>query len=216
MFDFLSDLDAYFCEKYANYDKLCTLSGYQMPQMKATRVLENGRTYAYTLPSETMRLATQENKEDILKTLKENVLDKSFSFSFRPCGFFTRFRNFFVKDAFYKEWKKIFEKYNISKEEAHSHLDVAEEVWENIWKGKFLPTKNLLYSFALTSHISYEDTKMLLAYCDEGFDFRSEKDVVVSYLLEQKVYNPEMVNVALREYKIINLFIKPAQMVDKQ
>ena len=33
MFDFITDLDEYFCEKYANYDKLCVLNGYKMPVM---------------------------------------------------------------------------------------------------------------------------------------------------------------------------------------
>lgn len=208
MFDFLNDLDAYFCEKYANYDKLCAMQGYKIPQMKASKILENGRTYAYTLPMETMRLALQEEKTEILKTLKENIVDKTFSFSFKPCGFFGRIRNVFVKDAFYKKFREVFAKYNLTEKEAFSRLDISEEIWQNICKGKFYPTKNLIFSFALTSHISYEDTQMLLAYCGAQFDFRVEKDVVISYLLEQKVYNYEMVKTALNEYKIINLFIK--------
>ena len=27
-FDFIEDLDEYFCEKYANYDHICILKGY--------------------------------------------------------------------------------------------------------------------------------------------------------------------------------------------
>ena len=87
MFDFIADLDAYFCEKYANYDKLCVLPGYRMPKMHATKIDEFGRTYAYTLPANTMRLATQENKDELLKTLKAQIFDRTFSFSFLPLGF---------------------------------------------------------------------------------------------------------------------------------
>ena len=57
MYDFIADLDEYFCEKYANYDKLCVLDGYRMPKMQTSEVRADGRTYAYTLPANTMRLA---------------------------------------------------------------------------------------------------------------------------------------------------------------
>ena len=56
------DFDGYFCEKYANYDKLCVLPGYKMPLMQASEVDAFGRTRAYTLPADTMRLALQEKK----------------------------------------------------------------------------------------------------------------------------------------------------------
>ena len=72
MYDFIADLDGYFCETYANYDKLCVLPGYVMPVMQRSEVREDGRTYAYTLPADTMRLAKQEKKEEILAELKKN------------------------------------------------------------------------------------------------------------------------------------------------
>jgi hypothetical protein len=86
MYDFITDLDGYFCETYANYDKLCILPGYVMPVMQRSEVREDGRTYAYTLPAETMRLANQEKKEEILRELKSRLTDITFSFSFRPVG----------------------------------------------------------------------------------------------------------------------------------
>ena len=80
----LTDLDEYFCKKYANYDKLCTLPGYRMPKMQTSEVREDGRTYAYTLPANTMRLALQENNAELLADLKTKLQDKTFSFSFTP------------------------------------------------------------------------------------------------------------------------------------
>ena len=88
MFDFIADLDAFFCEKYANYDKLCVLEGYKRPVMQATRVNEDGTTYSYTLPMETMKLANQEKKEQLLKELKTKFVDNTFSFSFFPFSLF--------------------------------------------------------------------------------------------------------------------------------
>lgn len=208
MFDFIVDLDEYFCEKYANYDKLCILPGYVMPVMQRSEVREDGRTYAYTLPADTMRLATQEKKTELLAELKKRMTDTTFSFSFRPFGSFTRIRNRFSKFAFYKSLKAMLGKYGISGEEALKNLDVSEEIWQGILKGKFEPTKNLLYSLALTAQFSYDDTCALMMLCGYEFDFANVKDVVISYLLQQKVYNRSMIEAALSEYKIANLFIK--------
>ena len=107
MYDFIADLDEYFCEKYANYDKLCILPGYKMPMMQATELREDGRTYSYTLPANTMRLAKQEKKAALLAELKSRMTDVTFSFSFRPYGFFTKIKNSFSKYAFHKNLKKI-------------------------------------------------------------------------------------------------------------
>jgi len=207
MYDFIADLDAFFCEKYADYDKICILPGYRMPVMQATRVGENGRTYGYTLPAETMRLALQENKTELLEKLKSQMVDKTFSFSFQPVGFFVQVKNIFSKYAFHKNFKKLLKKYNIEEDKAFEGLQIAEEIKKGIMKGKYEPTKNLIYSFVLAAQISYEDAQGLLALCGEAFDFTEVKDVVLSYLLQNKVYNAAMVEAALQEYKIDNLFI---------
>ena len=132
MYDFITDLDGYFCETYANYDKLCILPGYVMPVMQRSEVRADGRTYAYTLPAETMRLANQEKKEEILRELKSRLTDITFSFSFRPVGKFARIHNLFSKFAFYKNLKLTLKKYGVSLEEAGKGLDVSEEIWKNI------------------------------------------------------------------------------------
>ena len=208
MYDFIADLDAFFCEKYADYDKLCVLPGYVMPVMQATEVRADGRTYGYTLPAETMRLAKQENKEELLKKLKNRMVDKTFSFSFKPLGFFVRVKNVFVRYAFHKQFKKFLKKYNITPETAFNGLTIADEIKQGILKGLYEPTKNLLLSFALVAHISYEDTVELLSFCGESFSFKEVKDVVIVYLLQNKLYNRGMIDAALEEYKVDNLFIE--------
>ena len=208
MYDFIADLDEYFCEKYANYDKLCILPGYKMPLMQASKIDEFGRTRTYTLPAETMRLALQEKKAELLAQLKEKMTDVTFSFSFQPMGLFASLGSKYSKYGFTKNFKKILAKYGISEEAALAGLDVSEEIWKNICKGKFLPTKNLIFSLALTAQLSYEDTEELLAYASEEFNYTIVKDVVIAYLLQNKVYAPEMIKAALNEYKVCNLFIK--------
>ena len=208
MYDFIADLDGYFCETYANYDKLCVLPGYVMPVMQRSEVREDGRTYAYTLPAETMRLANQEKKDEILVELKKRLTATTFSFSFRPVGKFERIRNLFSKFAFYKALKQMLAKYGVSFAEALEHLNISEEVWKKIEKGEFEPTQNLLYSLALTSQFSFDDTRALMHLCGYVMDFADVKDVVICYLLQQKVYNRGMIDAALKEYKVDNLFIK--------
>ena len=207
-FSFIEDLDAYFCEKYANYDKICTIEGYVIPKMHDTRIDEFGRTSAYTLPAETMRLALQENKGQILEQLKTKLTDKTFSFSIKPLGFFEQVRNLFAKGTFQKVFPAILTHYNLTPEQAFEGLDVSKEVKHLILSGRAEPTKNLIFSMALAHHFSFEDTKYLLGVCFLEFDFTCEKDVVVSYLLSNNVFNADMVASALAEYKISNLFIE--------
>ena len=110
MFDFITDLDEFFCEKYAGYDKLTVLPGYKMPVMQASKTDEFGRTYAYTLPAETMRLSAQENKAELLEEFKKKMVDKTFSFSFSVLPFFGRVKNAFSKYGVAKNLKKMLEK----------------------------------------------------------------------------------------------------------
>ena len=207
-FDFLNDLDDYFCETYANYDRLCVLPGYRMPKMQDTRVDDYGRKIAYTLPANTMRLALQENKAELLKRVKDGYLDKSFSFTFRPISLWRRFTNLFSKVTFLKVFKEIAAKHGLSAGQVFAPLNVPEEAQKGILKGKFYPSKNLLISMALTAHFNEKETKVLLDICGYEFDFEEVKDVVVTYLLLKGIYNPAMVQAALDEYGVKNLFIK--------
>lgn len=210
MYDFLTDLDGYFCEKYANYDRLCVLPGYVMPTMQRSEVREDGRTYAYTLPANTMRLAKQENKAELLATLKSRMVDTTFSFSFGPYSFFQRLSGLFRKVKPNKVLKKLLATYGITPQEALEGLNVSEEIWTKILKGEFYPTKNLIFSLALTAQFSLEDTITLLEHYAYELDYAVVKDVVIAYLLTSKVYNPAMIGAALAEYKVTNLFIKNA------
>lgn len=208
MYDFIADLDEYFCEKYANYDKLCVLDGYRMPKMQTSEVRADGRTYAYTLPANTMRLALQENKAELLIALKKQMFDKTVSFSFRPLHFFARCKNKFSKFGFPKYFRAVLNKYNADEKQVGEELALMPEIWKGICKGSFLPTKNLILSMSMAMHFSLDDTKNLLAVCGYELDYSIVKDVVISYLLTHKVYNADMIDTALKEYKVENLYLK--------
>ena len=79
---------------------------------------------------------------------------------------------------------------------------------KHVSRVEILPTKNLILSLALTAQFSYEDTEKLLAAIGEEFDYSYAKDVVVGYLLQKKVFNADMMEAALTEFKVENLFIK--------
>lgn len=208
MLDFIADLDAYFCETYANYDKLCVLKGYRMPKMQDTKIDEFGRTYAYTLPASNMRLALQENKVELLQALKKQMRDKTFSFSFRPLGFFARLKNKISRNGFVKVFKETLKKYNVAPMQVGEELNVDPKIWKQICKGNFMPTKNTVFSLALTTNLSLDDAEDLLLVCGYEMDYKIVKDVVISYLLSQKVFNRPMIDVAFLEYKVENLFLK--------
>lgn len=207
-FDFLEDLDEYFCEKYADYDRICILNGYRMPKMQTTERREDGTDYSYTLPASTMRLAAQQNKADLLRQLKEKMLDTTFSFTFHPVDFFSRIKNRFGKNSFEKLLPKVLAKYNTGAAEVGGLLDIDADVWSRICKGAYAPTKNLVFSLALAAHVSFSDACDLLAVCGFEFDYALVKDTVISYLLSKSIFNTEMVKAALKEYKVRNLFVK--------
>ena len=207
-FEFISDLDEYFCEQYANYDKICVLPGYRMPKMQDTREDEFGRKYSYTLPAKTMSLVNQEKKAELLSELKNRMSDKNFSFSFRPLGFFARLSDNGSKESFRRYFKEIARQNAIDVNSFGASLAIEPIVWKNILKGKFYPSKNLLFAIGVAGHLNYRDTRLLLEVCGYEFQFDEVLDTVVSYLLSRGVYNIAMVQAALEEYKLQPLMIK--------
>ncbi len=206
----MTDLDEYFCKKYANYDKLCVLPGYQMPKMQDSKIGADGRTYTYTLPAENMSLIRQANKDELLKALKSRMFDSTFSFSFTVLPFFRRVGNVFKKWTSGKVLRDLLERHGLTMETAGEGLAIESEIWQGIYKGKFVPTKNTVFSIALTANLTAEETDELLSVCKYEWDFTLVKDVVISYLLQHRIYNPAMIEQAFAEYNIENMFIKQA------
>ncbi len=206
-FAFIKDLDDFFCEKYANYDRICAQKGYVMPVMQSVKKDEFGRDVAYTLPSSTLRLSAQKNKEEILKNLKAGLFDEEFSFSFRPLGFFERIKTRFSKTSFPKVFPAVLQRKNLTIDDVEKTIPLETGIWKRIRLGKYAPTKNLIFSIALKNGLSDRDTLDLLKSCGFSYRMRSVKDVVAGYLLHHNITNPEMIASALAEYKITTLFL---------
>ena len=207
-FDFIKDLDEYFCEKYANYDKICVLPGYRMPTMQETKVDDFGRKYSYTLPAETMCLAKQEKCAELLAELKSRLSDKNFSFTFRPLGFFQRIYEAFSKKSFPNRLKGVCRRHNADPNLLAEGLEIDPAIWKRILKGELYPSKPLLFAMGLSAHFTYQETELLLGASGYLFDFEDVTDTVVSYLLLKEIYNQAMVQAALEEYKVLPLPIK--------
>ena len=201
-------LDDYFCETYANYDKICMLPGYQMPKMQDTKIGEDGLTYAYTLPSETMSLSRQKDKDALLKELKNRAFDQTFSFSFVVQSFFERVGNVFRKKSPGRVLRKLLARHSLSKDAMQELLTIDKEVWNGIYKGTFIPSKNAALSIAFAAEFTVEEADELFEVCGYGWDFTLVKDTVLSYLLINRVYNVEMLKSACEEYNVENLFIR--------
>ena len=95
-----------------------------------------------------------------------------------------------------------------TRESLFEAIDIDEEIWRNVKKGKFAPTKNLLFSIALAFQFSMDDVNALFLFAGYEWEYTYVKDVIISYLLINKVYNRPMIDAALTEYKVGNLFIK--------
>ena len=154
-----------------------------------------------------MRLALQENAAQLLEQLKEKISDKTMSFTFYTVDFFKRLRYRKVYLDRKEQLQGFIAKYQFDKVAAEE-IDIEPAVWENIKKGVFMPSKNLLLSLALAAHISFEDTQTLLQAFDYELDFALEKDVVIAYLLKQKIFNRDMMDAAFAEYKVRHLYLR--------
>ncbi len=194
--DFLLDLDDYFCKKYANYTKICATEGYVAPNIVRADPAEHG------LNDERYKLCYQADPFKLLNSFKENLYDAYFSFSFTPAPLMERIKDIRRKHTFKKILPAIFEKYALDINGYHEIIDISRDVWKNIVLGKYYPEKNTIYAIALTGGISRSDTADMLAVCGYEFDYSDVRDTVVSYLIDYKIYNGELIKAALNEYKI--------------
>ena len=204
MENYLKELDERFCEQYSDYVKLSALEGYVMPD--TLYVAPDGNIARRD--SSVMRLCYQKEKDELLKKLKAGIADTSFTFNFS-------FRT--LRD----KWEDMRRKYTFSKllpealkhcgetvESAGEKLEIEPRFWKKIVSGKLYPEKNTVLALALVCHMQAQDCTNLLSVCGFAFDDTSIRDVVTHYLIEHRIFNEEMRDKCLAEYKITNLPIK--------
>ena len=146
------------------------------------------------------------NIADILKEVKEKYVDNNFSFTVKVAPAKLRWKAIFHHSAVpAARIESVIEKKGFSAAEFYKEFDYPEAIWKGVLKGKYLPEKNLIYQIALITGASLEDVNELLAACGYAFDFSDARDVVIRFLLDYRITNPEMVEAAFAEYKIAPL-----------
>lgn len=201
---FLDELDEYFCANYSDYTRLSATEGYEMPEM-----LTVGANGSIVRKDESlMRLSNQRNKARILENFKRDFRDTYFTFSFCYPAFGERFKDHFRKYTFAKVLPGILAHSGETVQSAGERLAIEDKIWKAIVKGKVYPEKCTVLALALVCRLNTTDTNGLLAVCGYSMQSDNVRDVVVEYLLQQKIFNPMMRNRALKEYNLVNLPIR--------
>ena len=209
---YLKSLDEFFCAQYSDYVRLSALEGYVMPEVVSVGADGN----IQRKDSEVMRLCHQENSAALLAQLKEGLADTeyTFNFFFRPHK--DRMRDPFRKYTFAKLLPAALARVNETPQSAGEKLNIAPKYWQKIVKGKLYPEKNTVIALALVTSMKIADVNNLLNVMGFSFKKESVRDVVCEYLISNQIFNEEMRNACLDEYKITTLPIKRADATDKE
>ena len=198
---YIQALDEFFAAHYSDYVKLAALEGYRRPELLTVDRDGNiGRK-----DSSFLRLSYQAECGTLLETLKAGLVDTTFGFTFRFRTLREKWHDLFDKYTFARHLPAILSHCGETPESAGKKLSLLPEVWQGIVKGKLYPEKNTVLALALVCHIRPQDANSLLVLSGFSLDLASVRDVVVEYLLERELFNPEMRNRCLREYRIENL-----------
>lgn len=202
--EYLRALDEYFCALYSDYVRLSAIEGYAMPDV--LYVAEDGNVARRD--SSCMRLCNQKDCEGLLGKLKDTLADTTFTFSFAFPTLRERFADHFRKNTFARLLPETLRHCGETAESAGEKLDIEPRFWKRIVKGTLYPEKNTVLALALVCGMQWQDVLNLLAVC--GFEFRGDevRDVVVRYLIENRIFNERMRDDCLAEYSVTNLPIR--------
>lgn len=201
---FLAALDEYFCANYSDYVRLNALEGYKKPDI--IYIMKDGNVARRD--SSCMRLVHQEHAAELLAQFKAGYADAEFTFNFLFPPRMERLRDRFRKHTFAKLIRPILSKYNETAESAGEKLAIEPRIWKKIVKGSLYPEKCTIQALGLVCHMRQSDMQSLLNVCGHRLERESVRDVVVSYLMEQRIFNAEMRDRCLSEYRITNLPIR--------
>lgn len=204
MDSYIEALDEFFCAQYSDYVRISAIEGYKMPDVV---YVDDDGNVARRDP-ECMRLIHQPERAEILKSFKATLADTDFSFNFSLIPVSERFRARFGKYTFAKLLPGALRRAGETVESAGNKLAIETKYWNMIVKGKVYPSKNLVLALALVCRLQQEDANNLLNVCGFRLEETSVRDVVMQFLLSQKIFNETMRDGCLAEYKIENLPIR--------
>ena len=209
---YLTSLDEYFCSQYSDYARLSVLEGYVMPDV--VTVGPDGNIARKD--SAVMRLCHQKNPQELLAQLKEEMVDTEYTFNFSFRSFRDRLRDPSRKFTFAKLLPGALARANETVQSAGEKLNITPRYWQKIVKGKLYPEKNTVIALALVTRMKQADVNNLFNVM--GFTFKKEsvRDVVCEYLLTNGIFNEQMRDDCLNEYKITTLPIKRADTEGEQ
>ena len=209
---FIKSLDEYFCAQYSDYVKLSALEGYVMPEVMSVGIDGN----IQRKDSEVMRLCHQQDPETLLAKFKEGLADTEFTFNFSFRPFRDRLRDPWRKFTFAKLLPAALARAGETVQSAGDKLNIAPRYWQKIVKGKLYPEKNTVLALALVSGMKQTDVNNLLNVMGFILKKDSVRDVVCEYLLTNGVFNDQMRDACLKEYKITTLPIKRAPQTKQE
>lgn len=197
-YSYIRELDEFFASQYSDYVKIAAIEGYKMPEMLVVGPDGN----ITRKDSKFMRIVHQENWREVLDNFKAGLADTEFTFGFSFPSFSERTKDIFRKTTFAKLLPTVLKKYDMTPESVEKALSLDERVWQGIVKGKYYPEKCTVMAIALVCRMQMFDVNNLLAVC--GFEIRqgSVRDIVFEYLITQKIFNADMRDNCLAEYKI--------------
>ncbi len=197
-------LDEFFMENYSDFTHLGAVEGYKAPD----RIVLGKDGNMVQRPESVMLICHQSDPEGVLAALKRGLADTWFSFSFAPVSPFRRFRDRFRRDSFAHLLPQVLARCSETAESAGQKLSLQPEVWKGIVKGQYYPEKGTILALALVCRMSVQDAELLLDARGFALDRKNVRDVVVDFLLRQRVYSPVLRNECLREYAITGMCIK--------
>lgn len=201
--DFISDLNAFFCKNYSNFDLISSLPSYQPVTIAMLLRSGNRVTEGENAVNERRKLSYQPEKDKLLAEFKERFVDGSFTYSFRVAPVRERIASLFRRRSKGGALlMKTVRRYGEDVDAMPEKLGISAYVWKNVLRGYFLPEKVLLFKICLLLGLSREDGFALLRAFGAYYNFEDARDVVVRYLTDYRVFNREMIDRAFEEFKL--------------
>lgn len=201
--DFISDLNAFFCKNYSNFDLISSLPSYQPVTIAMLLRSGNRVTEGENAVNERRKLSYQPEKDKLLAEFKERFVDGSFTYSFRVAPVRERIASLFRRHSKGGALlMKTVRRYGEDVDAMPEKLGISAYVWKNVLRGYFLPEKVLLFKICLLLGLSREDGFALLRAFGAYYNFEDARDVVVRYLTDYRVFNREMIDRAFEEFKL--------------
>ncbi len=201
--DFISDLNAFFCKNYSNFDLISSLPSYQPVTIAMLLRSGNRVTEGENAVNERRKLSYQPEKDKLLAEFKERFVDGSFTYSFRVAPVRERIASLFRRRSKGGALLiKTVRRYGEDVDAMPEKLGISAYVWKNVLRGYFLPEKVLLFKICLLLGLSREDGFALLRAFGAYYNFEDARDVVVRYLTDYRVFNREMIDRAFEEFKL--------------